>query len=69
MAFGCNIMGVFRQLKMEKEFLDNAKPTLHLEVFNDDLESIMMFENKSQEAAYVILAILNIAYRPAMPGL
>ncbi|KAF9382269.1 hypothetical protein CPC16_009452 [Podila verticillata] len=36
---------------MEKKFPDNAKPTLHLEVFNDDLESIMTFKNKSQEAA------------------
>ncbi|KAF9410196.1 hypothetical protein BGZ94_001724 [Podila epigama] len=49
-AFGCNVMGLFRQLRMEEDFLAHAKPTLHLEVFNEDMESILRFENKNQKA-------------------
>jgi 2-polyprenyl-6-methoxyphenol hydroxylase-like FAD-dependent oxidoreductase len=50
MAFGCNVMDLFRQLGIEEEFLSHAKPTHTLEVFNPKKELLMKFDNLEQEA-------------------
>ncbi|KAF9388183.1 hypothetical protein CPB97_001483 [Podila verticillata] len=49
MAFGCNVMDLFRQLGIEEEFLSHAKPTYTLEVFNPKKELLMKFDNLEQE--------------------
>ncbi|KAG0033618.1 hypothetical protein BGZ81_007876 [Podila clonocystis] len=49
MAFGCNVMDLFRQLGIEEEFLSHAKPTYTLEVYNPKKEILMQFDNLEQE--------------------
>ncbi|KAG0337910.1 hypothetical protein BG000_004805 [Podila horticola] len=49
MAFGCNVMDLFRQLGIEEEFLRQAKPTYTLEVYNPNKELLMQFDNLEQE--------------------
>lgn len=51
MAFGCNVLGLFRQLGIEQEFLEHAKPTMNLEVFNHDMKSLLKFDFSKQEEA------------------
>ncbi|KAF9388181.1 hypothetical protein CPB97_001481 [Podila verticillata] len=58
MAFGCNVMDLFRQLGIEEEFLSHAKPTYTLEVFNPKKELLMKFDNLEQEEKPIIYEIL-----------
>ncbi|KAF9325996.1 hypothetical protein BG006_010550 [Podila minutissima] len=58
MAFGCNVMDLFRQLGIEEEFLSHAKPTYTLEVFNPQKETLMKFDNLEQEAKPIIYDML-----------
>jgi len=49
MTFGCNVMDLFRQLGIEEEFLNQAKLTLYLEIFNLNKELLIIFDNYQQE--------------------
>ncbi|KFH67359.1 hypothetical protein MVEG_06093 [Podila verticillata NRRL 6337] len=51
MAFGCNVLGLFRQLGIEQEFLEHAKPTMNLEVFNHDMKSLLKLDFSKQKEA------------------
>ncbi|KAG0032317.1 hypothetical protein BGZ82_006586 [Podila clonocystis] len=51
MAFGCNVMGLFRQLGIEQEFLSQAKPNYNLEVYDLNKNPLMRFNWGQQEEA------------------
>ncbi|KAF9382270.1 hypothetical protein CPC16_009453 [Podila verticillata] len=55
MAFGCNVLGLFRQLGIEQEFLEHAKPTMNLEVFNHDMNGGYNFYIIARPVLYRIL--------------
>lgn len=49
MAFGCNVMGLFRQLGIEKEFLEQAKLNICLEVYSKEKELLLKYDYPLQE--------------------
>lgn len=49
MAFGCNVMGIFRQLGIEKEFLEQAKLNVCLEVYSKEKQLLLKYDYPLQE--------------------
>ncbi|KAF9388185.1 hypothetical protein CPB97_001485 [Podila verticillata] len=58
MAFGCNVMGIFRHLGIEKEFLEQAKLNVCLEVYSKEKELLLKYDYPLQEEKPIIYDML-----------
>lgn len=54
MSLGSTLNGMLQQLNILEEFKEIGKPYTHLQIFNQDLESILSLDMTDRNAMYVI---------------